>query len=180
MSTLGKHLRWLCLLGYISYEVYFLVRGLVMLKNEEGEMAGIFICDNSSDEVMTQCSGLDDTSTCSWGLECIRSSCGRPLFPHVGVSYAGSSDPFDHSAATSTQSLATIVSLGYSLVPYLLTIFFVVRFLAMGNVALLTRLGLMGFAVLVNDVALKNLLTEPRPTGSCLYFHSHGMPRYET
>ena len=50
MSSLGKHLRWLCLVGYVSYEIYFLVRGSVMVKNEDGEMAGIFICNNDEEE----------------------------------------------------------------------------------------------------------------------------------
>jgi len=140
-------------------------------------MAGIFICGNSNNGLeMIQCIGVDDATTCDEGIECIRSSCGRPLFPHIGVSYAGSSDPYDDESSTSTQSIITIASLLYSLVPYLLLTYFAFHFLVMGDVVSISRLGLMGFASLMNDVLLKNLVDQPRPTGSCLYFHSYGMP----
>eukprot|EP00578_Thalassiosira_sp_NH16_P015559 CAMPEP_0181127440 /NCGR_PEP_ID=MMETSP1071-20121207/28200_1 /TAXON_ID=35127 /ORGANISM="Thalassiosira sp., Strain NH16" /LENGTH=337 /DNA_ID=CAMNT_0023213181 /DNA_START=260 /DNA_END=1274 /DNA_ORIENTATION=- len=179
MVSLGKYLRWLCVVSWISYQIYFIVHGLALLKNKEGEMAGIFTCDISDDimGMMTECAGLDDITTCgAAGAQCVRSSCGRPLFPHIGVSFAGSSDPFDADSATSTESFVTSLSLLYSLVPYILLIYFSIYLLAFGNVVPLTRLGLMGFISLVNDALLKNLVKQPRPTGSCLYFHSYGMP----
>jgi len=147
-----------------------------MIGRKEGEMAGIFLCNNPQDEELSQCKGLDDVSTCVDGIECIRSSCGRPFFPHIGISYAGSSDPFDTYAGTSTRSFATWLSVLYSLVPYTLLLYFGIRFLASGNVMQLTRLVLMGFISLVNDAILKHILKQPRPTGSCLYFHAYGMP----
>eukprot|EP00584_Thalassiosira_punctigera_P018492 CAMPEP_0172553704 /NCGR_PEP_ID=MMETSP1067-20121228/51357_1 /TAXON_ID=265564 ORGANISM="Thalassiosira punctigera, Strain Tpunct2005C2" /NCGR_SAMPLE_ID=MMETSP1067 /ASSEMBLY_ACC=CAM_ASM_000444 /LENGTH=277 /DNA_ID=CAMNT_0013341923 /DNA_START=234 /DNA_END=1064 /DNA_ORIENTATION=- len=140
-------------------------------------MAGIFICDNSNHDIeMIQCAGLDDATTCGVNTQCIRSSCGRPLFPNIGVSYAGSSNPFDQNTATSTKSFVTLLALIYSLIPYILITFFSFYFLATGNIVTITRLGLMGFVSLVNDAMLKNILKQTRPMGSCLYFHSYGMP----
>jgi hypothetical protein len=148
-------------------------------------MAGIFACfdDQNRDAgrtMMTRCDGLDDAATCdaAAGAKCVRSSCGRPLFRHVGVSYAGSSDPFDPDAATSTGSLVTVLSLVYSLIcPYLLGAYFSCHFLASGNVISLARFGMIGFLSFTNSKLLKNIVRQPRPTGSCLYFHSFGMPR---
>ena len=140
-------------------------------------MAGIFICEQPNDLKLMQCTGLDDVTTCGDGIQCIQSSCGRPLFPHIGVSYAGSSDPFDPDAATSTSSPLTILMILYSLVPYILLMYFIAHFLALGNVVPLTRLGMIVFTSLVNDALLKNIVKQSRPTGSCLYFHSYGMPR---
>ena len=179
IRSLGIYLRWICLLAFISYQAYFFLYGSILLNNNEGEMAGIFICDNNSnnDDVLTQCAGSDDMETCGSGIECIRSSCGRPLFVHIGISYAGSADPFDSDAATSTHSFTTIASLVYSLIPYALIVLFSIQFLALGNVVPLTRLGLIGFVLLIDDGLLKNIIKQPRPTGSCLYFHSYGMPR---
>lgn len=176
VRPVGKYLRWLCLAAYISYQIYTIVRGTKIINYEEGEMAGIFICESPNDPVLTQCTGLDDSTTCVNGVQCIRSSCGRPLFPRIGVSYAGTTDPFDAESATSTQSTMTVLSILYSLVPYILRMFFITHFLAMGNVVPLTRLGLMMFVSLVNDALLKNIVKQHRPTGSCLYFHSYGMP----
>lgn len=178
MRSLGKYVRWLCLVALISYQIYFFIHGSIMVKNKEGEMAGIFICNNAHQNIgMAQCTGLDDATTCGAGIPCIRSSCGRPLFPHIGISYAGSSNPFDPDSATSPNSFITTMSLLYSLVPYILRMYFTIHFLALGNVIPLTRLGLMVFASLMNDALLKSVLKQPRPTGSCLYFHSYGMPR---
>ena len=53
-----------------------------------------------------------------------------------------------------------------------------IQFLAGGSVVPLMRLGLVLFVALVNDAVLKNLIRQPRPGGSCLYFHAYGMPRY--
>ena len=181
MSSVGKYLRWLSLVLLIIYQLCFIIHGSIQIKNEEGEMGGIFICNspndgNDSDIEITQCSGLDDVSTCGDG-QCIRSSCGRPFFPGIGISYSGSSDPFDSDAARSTKSIITTISIMYSLIPYCLILVFSIHFLAVGNVIPLTRLGMMGFVSLMNDVLLKHLVQHPRPTGSCLYFHSYGMPR---
>ena len=182
-SSLGVYLRWLFLLALVSYGINFLVDGSDAISNEEGEMAGIFACEDQNREAeagrtMIRCDGLDDVTTCDAGATCVRSSCGRPLFNRIGVSYAGSSDPFDPDAATSTGSLDTILSLVYSLVcPYVLGVYFSCRFLASGNVISLNRLTMMGVLSFTNDKLIKNFVRQPRPTGSCLYFHSYGMPR---
>lgn len=173
----GIYARWLCLIVLIVYKIYFLIRGFLQIKNQGGEMAGIFICNNPNDDVLTKCSGLDDYTTCGDGIECIASSCGRPIFPGIGISYAGTSDPYDANAGTSTQSIITIMALFYSLIPYLLQMYFGIHFLAWGNLVSLTRLGIMGFLSVMNDAVLKHIVEQSRPTGSCLYFHSYGMPR---
>ena len=98
--------------------------------------------------------------------------------PHIhSISYAGSPDPYDANAGTSTQSFITIMAIFYSLIPYLLQMYFGIHFLAWGNIVSLTRLGIMLFLSVVNDAILKNVLKQPLPIGSCLYFHSYGMPR---
>ncbi|KAL3762623.1 hypothetical protein ACHAW5_001216 [Stephanodiscus triporus] len=188
MSSLGICLRWLCLLALVSYIMRFLVRGFEAIADEEGEMAGIFVCDDyhqnreitAGTTTMTRCDGLDDDATCdalAGGSKCVRSSCGRPLFRRIGVSYAGSSDPFDPDAATSAGSLIATSSLVYSLVcPYAMVAYFVCHFLASGNVISLVRLCMMAFLELANGVLFKDVVRQPRPTGSCLYFHSYGMP----
>lgn len=176
MRLLGKPLRWLCLLGFIAFQIFFLVHGATLLRDSTGEMGGIFICDSPDDPEMIQCTGYDDVSTCGAEIQCIRSSCGRPLFPRISVSFAGSSNPFDANAATTTKSFVTILALLYSLVPYLLIVCFSINFLAVGSVVPLTRLGYIFFEALVNEAMLKNIIQQHRPTGSCLYFHSFGMP----
>jgi len=170
------YIRYLCLLALIIYKIYFILHGLSQLKNKQGEMAGIFICNNNNN-VLTKCNGLDDYNTCGNGIECIASSCGRPLFPGIGISYAGTKDPYDDNAATSTESIITSLAIFYSLVPLLLQLYFGIHFLAWGNLVSLTRLGIMGFLSVMNDAVLKNIVKQNRPIGSCLYFHSYGMPR---
>ena len=152
---LGVYLRWLCQLAFIIYITHFLIMGSNQIATKEKQMAGVFICsrssssnnDNSSGEdesstttapttiiSMTQCTGLDDTTTCSSSSsssnesngECIQSSCGRRLFPYIGISYAGSSNPFDASSKTSTMSFSTVIAIGYSLLcPYLISIYYI-------------------------------------------------------
>ena len=179
MISPEKCLRWICLFGLIIYQIYFIIHGSALVKSQEGEMAGIFMCNNLSNVrlEMTQCNGLNDTTTCGMGIECIRSFCGRPLFPHIGVSFSGSSNAFDYNGATSTKSFLSVVSLFYSLVPYLLVLAFAVHFLALGTLLPLKRLGLIWFISLVNEGILKNIIRQHRSMGSCLYFHSFGMPR---
>lgn len=191
MSSLGIRLRWLCLLALVSYIICFLVRGFEAIADDEGEMAGIFVCDDYHQNrvttavgrttIMTRCDGPDDDATCdalAGGSKCVRSSCGRPLFHRIGVSYAGSSDPFDTDAATSPRSFIAISSLVYSLVcPYAMMAYFGCHFLASGNVISLVRLCMIAFLELANGVLFKNIIRQPRPTGSCIYFHSYGMPR---
>ena len=192
---LGVYLRWLCQLAFVVYITYLLIVGSKQIANKEKKMAGVFICSrnsnnngNGSDETtttqtitMTQCTGLDDTTTCSNSNdECIHSSCGRRLFPGIGISYAGTSNPFDDASSqtSSTMSFITIIAIGYSLLcPYLIGIYYICKFLSCGNVIVLTRLGMIVFASLINDILFKNIIHQYRPLGSCLYFDSYGMPR---
>ena len=175
-SGKGIYIRYLCLLALIIYKIHFILHGLSQLQNKQGEMAGIFICNNNNN-VLTKCNGLDDYNTCGNGIGCIASSCGRPVFPGIGISYAGTSDPYDEYAATSTESIITSLAIFYSLVPLILQLYFGIHFLAWGNLVSLTRLGIMGFLSVMNDAVLKNIVKQNRPIGSCLYFHTYGMPR---
>lgn len=210
----GVYLRWLCQLVFSMYIVYFLIVGSNQIANKEKTMGGVFICsinnnnrnnngsDGSSSTTttqttieMTQCTGLDDTTTCSsssetsggGGGECIQSSCGRKLFPNIGISYAGTSNPWMKNApaqaryrTTTTLSSSTTmtIAIGYSLTcPYLISIYYICTFLTCGNVIVLSRLGMIVFTSLFNNVLLKHVFHQYRPYGSCLYFDSYGMPR---
>lgn len=178
MRSLGIYIRWLCSLAYVSLTIYTFVLGIGQIARKEGDMAGVFLCDeqNSGNGSLTQCYGLNDAMTCG-AAECVRSSCGRELFPVTGISYAGSSDPFSPDAATSTDSFITIMALLYSLMcPFIIGKYFVSIFMISGNVIPLTRLGMIQFALFTNDILFKNIAKQPRPSGSCLYFISHGMP----
>lgn len=132
---------------------------------------------------MTQCQSLDDATTCA-NLNnangdvssCIESSCGYRLFPYIDVSIAGTSDPYDSDAATSTTSFVSIMSMFYGIVPYLMGFMYLVLFLASGNLVFVTRLVVLGVIAIVNEEIFKNLVKQHRPAGSCLYFSSFGMP----
>mmetsp|Transcript_30968 Transcript_30968/g.60495 ORF Transcript_30968/g.60495 Transcript_30968/m.60495 type:complete len:446 (-) Transcript_30968:186-1523(-) len=180
----GKHLRWLLLLAVIAYTIYFIASTVI---NEPPESRAIYICDTSAidnydGETMIQCLGLDDVATCSnidgngQAISCIESSCGYKLFPHIDISIAGSSDPFDDSSATPVATFSSVCSIFYSLVPYLLGYYYLVAFLLGGRAVELTRLLILVVIAVVNEGVFKNILKENRPEGSCLYFKSYGMP----
>ena len=169
----GRHIRYVCLIAVYAYFIYFLVTGI----RESSSERSIFICsaDENEDEATTtslkQCKGLDDYTTCGDGNTCIKSSCGYKLFNHIDVSVAGSSDPYEESGATSTTSFLSVMSIFYGLMPYLFAFIYVILFLTFGDLVSLSRLVVLGVISIVND-------TQYRPTGSCLYFSSYGMPRY--
>ena len=177
------YLRQLFLLTLVSYGIYLLVNGSEAILNEERAMAGIFACDHQNCEAeagrtMIRCDGLDNATTCNADATCVRSSCGRPLFNCMGVSYAGSSYPFDPDATTSTGLLDTILSLVYSLMcTYVLGAYFSCFFLASGNSFCSLRCAVMGCLSFTNDKLTTNFVRQPRLTGCCLYFHSYGMPK---
>ena len=112
----GKHIRWTILLGIILYTAYFIIDTIL---NEPPDTRIVYICDTSGNDnsdtstAMTQCLGPEDVTTCtnlfsngdgndndSNDVPCIASSCGYKLFPHIDISIAGSSDPFNANAAT--------------------------------------------------------------------------------
>jgi hypothetical protein len=114
-SSPRMYLRQLFLLTLVSYGIYLLVNGSEAILNEERAMAGIFACDHQNCEAeagrtMIRCDGLDNATTCNADATCVRSSCGRPLFNCMGVSYAGLSYPFDPDATTSTGLLDDTVA----------------------------------------------------------------------
>lgn len=175
----GKHIRWLLLAAVLSYFIYFLVHGL----SEPPSSRAVHICDTGNELELIQCNSTEDVTTCANLLDingnvatCVESSCGYQLFPHIDVSIAGSSDPYDEDAATSTTSFLSVVSVFYSLVPYLLGFVYLVEFLAFGNLVPLSRLVILGVIAITNEVIFKNLVKQNRPEGSCLYFLSFGMP----
>ena len=165
----GRHIRYVCLIAVYVYFIYFLVTGI----QEQSSERSNFICsgDESATTSLKQCNGLDDYTTCGDGITCIESSCGYKLFNHIDVSVAGSSDPYEESGATSTTSFLSVMSIFYGLMPYLFAFIYVILFLTFGDLVSLSRLVVLGVISIVND-------TQYRPTGSCLYFSSYGMPRY--
>ena len=177
----GRCIRHLLLLACLSYFVYFLVDGIT----ETTASRTVYICDTEdSVEMMIECISLEDTTTCSDLTDsdgntasCIQSSCGYRLFPHIDVSVAGTTNPYDASAATSTTTFLSVMSIFYGIVPYVLGFVFIVEFLAFGNLVPLARLLVLGVIAIVNDFIFKNLFEQHRPHGSCLYFLSFGMPR---
>ena len=177
----GKHIRWIFLLGILSYFLYFIVHGII---SDSPSSRVVYICDTGNDVELQECQGLDDVATCAEltdadgnAATCIESSCGYKLFPHIDISIAGSSDPYDPDAATSTTSFATVCSVIYSLLPYLMAFLYLVLFLASGNFVPLTRLVVFAFISVMNEGIFKHLIKQNRPEGSCLYFKSYGMPR---
>jgi len=143
----------------------------------------VFICDTGNELEMTQCSSLEDAATCADLKDangnvasCIESSCGFRLFPHIDISIAGTSDPYDATAATSTTSFVSVMSVFYGIVPYLMGFVYLISFLASGNLIPLTRLVVLGVIAMMNEGIFKNLVKQHRPEGSCLYFSSFGMP----
>ena len=146
----------------------------------------VYICDTDSKSELTQCQSSDDVTTCGDlnlidadgnVASCIKSSCGYRLFPHIDISIAGSSDPYDSTAATTTTSFLSVMSVIYSIVPYLMGFVYLVLFLASGDLVPLTRLVVFGVISMMNEVIFKQLIQQKRPEGSCLYFTSFGMPR---
>lgn len=187
----GRHIRYLLLAACLSYLIYFIVSGVI---TEPISSRTVYICDTSSgdndinndlllSEELTQCSSLEDVITCAnlknangSTATCIESSCGYQLFPKIDISVAGSSDPYDPNATTSTTSFLAAISIFYGLVPYLCVIYLPL-FLISGSLVPLTRLVVLGMIAIMNEGIIKNLFEQPRPTGSCMYFLSFGMPR---
>jgi len=170
----GRHIRYICLIAIYAYFIYFIVTGI----KEQSSERTVFICLDEDTTSLKQCNGLDDYTTCGEGITCIESSCGYKLFNHIDVSVAGSSDPYEESGATSTTSFLSVMSIFYGLMPYLFAFIYVIMFLTFGDLVSLSRLVVLGVISIVNDGILKQFFSQYRPTGSCLYFSSYGMPRY--
>jgi membrane-associated phospholipid phosphatase len=176
----GVYIRWLALLGILSYFLYFITLGI---KSHPPEANAVYICDTNIASELIQCQGLDDETSCADLVDvdgnvatCIQSSCGYKLFDMLDVSVAGSSDPFSSESANDPTSFLSIMSIFYSLVPYLVGFIYGVTFLITGSLIPLTRLLVLGVLAVMNDEVLKNVVVQRRPIGSCLYFKSFGMP----
>lgn len=176
----GVYVRWLALLGFLSYFVYFIIIGI---QSNPATANVVYICDTKNYEELTQCQGLDDETTCSNLVDadgnvatCIQSSCGFKLFDLLDVSVAGSSDPYSSEGANDPTTFLSVMSIFYGVVPYLIGFIYIVSFLATGSIVPLTRLVVLGILVVINDEILKKFVVQRRPMGSCLYFKSFGMP----
>jgi len=176
----GVYIRWIALLGCLSYFLYFIIDGI---KSYPPEANAVYICDTNNSEELTQCQGLDDEISCANLVDadgnvatCIQSSCGYKLFDMLDVSVAGSSDPYSSESANDPTSFLSVMSIFYGLVPYLAGFIFGVSFLLTGSIVPLTRLLVLGVLAVINDEVLKKIVVQRRPMGSCLYFKSFGMP----
>lgn len=103
----GAYVRWLVLIGVLSYVLYVIIVGIEAYPPSEN---AVYICDTNN-EVLTQCQGLDDETTCANLVDpdgnvasCIQSSCGYKLFDHIDVSVAGSSNPYVADDANNPKS----------------------------------------------------------------------------
>ncbi|KAL3823014.1 hypothetical protein ACHAXA_005202 [Cyclostephanos tholiformis] len=67
------------------------------------------------------------------------------------------------------------MSIFYGIVPYI-GVLYLASFLATGNISYLTRLFVWGMIATLNEVIFKRIFDQRRPSGSCLYFESYGMP----
>ena len=174
----GRHLRHLLLVASVAFLIYSVFRDVAQSRD-------VYVCDvpEYDSGELRRCMSPDDVESCvgltdvdGIGSTCVVSSCGYKLLPHVDVSVAGSSDPFDPRAATSPTSFLSVASMFYGIVPYV-GVLYLLLFLAMGDIAYLTRLVIWGMIAVLNEEVFKNLFDQRRPTGSCLYFESYGMPR---
>eukprot|EP00984_Skeletonema_dohrnii_P015685 scaffold6822_cov121-Skeletonema_dohrnii-CCMP3373.AAC.5 len=176
----GAYIRWITLLGILSYFLYFIIVGI---KSDPPSSNAVYICDTYNLSELTQCEGLDDETSCANLVDadgneatCIQSSCGYKLFDHLDVSVAGTSDPYSSEDANDPTSFLSVMSIFYGLVPYLVGFIYGVSFLLTGSLVPLTRLVVLGVIVVINDEILKKVVVQKRPIGSCLYFKSFGMP----
>lgn len=174
----GRHLRHLLLVASVAFLIYSVFRDVAQSRD-------VYVCDvpEYDSGELRRCMSPDDVESCvgltdvdGIGSACVVSSCGYKLLPHVDVSVAGSSDPFDPRAATLPTSFLSVASMFYGIVPYV-GVLYLLLFLAMGDIAYLTRLVIWGMIAVLNEEVFKNLFDQRRPTGSCLYFESYGMPR---
>ena len=189
----GRRIRHLLLVGLVAATFYVAFDGVA-------ENRSVYVCDVPEYDTgyPRECSSPDDVSSCvglpssSHGEDgedgedggdgepaasrCVPSSCGYKLLPHVEVSVAGASDPFDPDAAQSHTSFPSVVSMFYGLVPYFGALY-LMAFLATGDVVPLTRLFVWGAIAVLNSEVFKPMFDQKRPAGSCLYFETYGMPR---
>lgn len=176
----GVYIRWLVLLGLLSYFLYFLITGI---KSNPPSSNAVYICDTNNESELTQCQSLDDETSCANLVDgdgnvatCIQSSCGYKLFDMLDVSVAGTSDPYSSEDANDPTSFLSVMSIFYGIVPYLAGFIYIVWFLASGSIVPMTRLVVLGVIALINDEILKKIVVQERPMGSCLHFKSYGMP----
>ena len=173
----GRRIRHLLLVALVAAAFYVALDGI-------SDSRSVYVCDVPEYDTgrPRECSSPDDVSSCvglaasAVASRCVMSSCGYKLLPHVEVSVAGTSDPFDPYAASSRASFLSVASVFYGLVPYF-GVLYLVAFLATGDIVPLTRLVVWGMIAVLNSEVFKPMFNQERPTGSCVYFESYGMPR---
>jgi len=189
----GRRIRHLLLVALVAAAFYVALDGV-------SDPRSVYVCDvpEYGTGRPRECSSPDDASSCvgltlmpssdgagdeddgpaasAAASRCVMSSCGYKLLPHVEVSVAGASDPFDPRAASPRSSFLSVASVFYGLVPYL-GVLYLAAFLATGDIVPLTRFVVWGMIAVLNSQVFKPMFNQERPTGSCLYFESYGMPR---
>ena len=165
----GKCLRLMALLAFVV-----LVLTLGIQEGTSGQEIVVYICDIEG--TMRECAGEDDVATCADlgnNIACVESSCGHQFANHIDISVSGAADPLEEGTPTDTKSGFMIF---WSFIPYALMIVLLVTFLLVADTTTLSFIFLPGIIAVVNEVLFKQILSQHRPTGSCLYFKSYGMP----
>ncbi len=166
--------------GWVRYvPVAFVVLATVLLffvHAAQTQRIEVYVCSVPLPQgVPRECSGPLDVTTCA-DLEasvCTRSSCGYKLAEYIDISVAGAPDPWAKPTPTDATAAAMVA---WSLVPYALVLVMVAWVLYAANTTSLACLALILVSTAVNEGVIKHIFKQPRPTGSCLYFMSCGMP----
>ena len=165
--------------GWVRYvPVAFVVLATVLffVHAAQAQRIEVYVCSVPlPDGAPRECSGPLDVATCA-DLEasvCVRSSCGYKLAQHIDISVAGAPDPWAKPTPTDATAAAMVA---WSLVPYALVLVMVAWVLYAANTTSLACLALILVSTAVNEGVIKHIVQQHRPTGSCLYFQSYGMP----
>ena len=149
---------------------------LIFVHAARAQLIEVYVCSVPlPDGAPRKCNGPLDVATCAdlEGSVCVRSSCGYKLAEYIDISVAGAPDPWATPTPTDAMAAAMI---SWSLVPYALVVVMVVWVLYAANTTSLACLGLILVSTVVNEGVVKHIVKQDRPTGSCLYFQSWGMP----
>uniref|UniRef100_A0A7S2EA90 Phosphatidic acid phosphatase type 2/haloperoxidase domain-containing protein n=1 Tax=Trieres chinensis TaxID=1514140 RepID=A0A7S2EA90_TRICV len=143
-----------------------------------------YLCNTTIN--ITECLGPDDTKSCAdfpdpingdFGVDCVPSACGRKVARGFHISVSGVNTPpgplVGHGTPTDVKSGFMIF---WSFVPYAMGVIIIASFIWAMDTCSLFFLMLLGIVAVVNEFILKKIMSQSRPTGSCLYFDSHGMP----
>lgn len=170
MKFNGNLIRLMLLATLLAFLATYSAREVI--RKDDGDLQ-VFLCE--TDAVMRECKGPNDYETCAdLDVSCIASACGHQLAHHVDVSVSGADDALA-ADGTPTGVLAGFM-IFWSVMPYALVVALLGAFLFLGDTTSLSFLFLMGTIGIVNEFVIKQLFNMHRPTGSCLYFKSYGMP----